>query len=86
MMAKVVIYTTGYCPYCFRAKDLLEQKGIAYTEIAVDNAPDKRAEMMRLSGRHTVPQIFIDQHPIGGCDDLYALNRRGDLDKLLKGS
>ncbi len=82
-MSDVVLYTTRYCPYCVRAKHLLEQKGVAFQEIAVDNDPQLRAEMTKKSGGHTVPQIFINEKPIGGCDDLYALERQGRLDELL---
>ena len=65
-MAKVVIYTTSYCPYCFRAKALLRSKNVEFDEIDVTDDPNLRAEMERLSARRTVPQIFIDAHPIGG--------------------
>lgn len=82
-MAKVKIYTTKICPYCVRAKQLLERKEINYQEVLVDLEPALREEMMRLSGRRTVPQIFINEQSIGGCDDLYALERAGELDKLL---
>ncbi len=82
-MSDVVIYTTRFCPYCVRAKHLLEQKGVAFQEIAVDSDPQLRAEMTQKSGGHTVPQIFINEKPIGGCDDLYALERQGRLDELL---
>ncbi len=82
-MAKVKIYTTKICPYCVRAKQLLERKEINYQEILVDVEPALREEMIRLSGRRTVPQIFINEQSIGGCDDLYALERTGELDKLL---
>ncbi len=82
-MSDVVIYTTRFCPYCVRAKHLLEQKGVAFQEIAVDSDPQLRAEMTKKSGGHTVPQIFINEKPIGGCDDLYALERQGRLDELL---
>jgi len=82
-MKGIVIYTTQYCPFCVRAKHLLEKKGKNYQEIAVDGDPVLRAEMTQKSGGHTVPQIFINQQPIGGCDDLYALERQGRLDELL---
>lgn len=83
-MAEVTIYTTLLCPYCYRAKSLLGQKGVKFTEIDVGMDPDKRSEMMqRAGGRHTVPQIFIDDRHVGGCDDLYALDRDGKLDPLL---
>lgn len=83
-MAKVVIYTKDFCPYCEHAKELLTHKGVAYTEIAVDKDPEQLQIMMRLSNRRTVPQIFINDQPIGGFDDLSALAASGELDKLLK--
>ncbi|RME53099.1 MAG: thioredoxin-disulfide reductase [Deltaproteobacteria bacterium] len=83
-MADVVIYTTDYCPYCHRAKKLLDQKGVPYEEIDVTNDPEQRRIMMERSGRRTVPQIFINGCPIGGCDDLYALEDSGELDRLLE--
>ncbi|HLU60849.1 MAG TPA: glutaredoxin 3 [Gammaproteobacteria bacterium] len=83
-MNRVEIYTTAWCGYCRRAKNLLESKGVAYEEIRVDAEPARRAEMLeRSEGRRTVPQIFIDGRGIGGCDDLFELERRGELDKLL---
>lgn len=82
-MAKVVIYTTKICPYCVRAKQLLDKKGVKYTEIAVDDDAEMRAELVTKTGRRTVPQIFINEQPIGGCDDLYALESAGKLDTLL---
>lgn len=83
-MAKVEIYTTLLCGYCYRAKKLLDSKGVAYSEVDLLAQPDKRAEMVqRASGRTSVPQIFIDGKHIGGCDDLHALEARGDLDRLL---
>jgi glutaredoxin 3 len=83
-MATVVMYSTEICPYCVQAKKLLDSKGVHYTEIRVDQHPAEREKMVALSGRRTVPQIFINDQPIGGCDDLYALNHSGELDKLLK--
>ncbi|MBP2158011.1 MULTISPECIES: glutaredoxin 3 [Asticcacaulis] len=82
-MAKIEIYTKPYCPYCERAKALLEQKGAEYKEIVASSDPDLRAEMNERSGRFTYPQIFIDDLHVGGCDDLMALNHRGGLDPLL---
>ncbi len=83
-MPAIVIYTTPYCPYCVRAKSLLSRKGATFTEIDVAADPDRRAEMTTLSGgRRTVPQIFIGDRHIGGCDDLMALDRKGGLDPLL---
>ena len=84
-MPKVTIYTTPICPYCVRAKQLLTKKGVAFEEIDVFMDADKRAEMEKKSGRYTVPQVFVDETPIGGCDELYALERRGELDPLLNG-
>ncbi|HEX8663877.1 MAG TPA: glutaredoxin 3 [Beijerinckiaceae bacterium] len=83
-MPPVTIYTKTWCPYCMAAKDLLNQKGIAFTEIEISGKPDLRDEMLRkANGRSTVPQIFIGSRHVGGCDDLYALDRKGELDKLL---
>ena len=83
-MANVVIYTTMLCPYCHRAKHLLKQKNIAFNEIDVTLHAEKRAEMMKqANGRSSVPQIFINHQGIGGCDELYALERAGKLDELL---
>ena len=83
-MPPVTIYTKTWCPYCMAAKDLLDQKGIAFTEIEISGKPDLRDEMLAKSnGRSTVPQIFIGSRHVGGCDDLYALDRKGELDKLL---
>ena len=75
-MAEVIIYSTEYCPYCIKAKELLNRKNIPFTEIRVDLQPELREEMITKSGRKTVPQIFINGQPIGGCDDLYALETR----------
>jgi glutaredoxin 3 len=83
-MAKVEIYTTAICPFCDRAKALLRKKGISYDEIDVGADPDLRQAMVeRTGGRRTVPQIFIDGVPVGGSDDLYALEAKGLLDALL---
>ena len=82
-MANVVMYCTRFCPYCVRAKSLLEHKGVEYNEISIDSDHQKRQEMMQLSGRTSVPQIFIDNDHIGGCDDLYALEAEGGLDTKL---
>ena len=83
-MPHVEIYTKSTCPYCIRAKKLLELKGAAFEEVPVDFGGAKRAEMIqRASGRTTVPQIFIDGRHIGGCDDLMNLERDGKLDALL---
>ena len=80
----VVIYTTMFCPYCHNAKALLKRKGVAFKEIAVDGNRAARREMSeRADGRTSVPQIFIDDDHIGGCDDLYALEEAGTLDAVL---
>ena len=83
MTDNVVIYTTATCPYCLRAKALLESKQIAYREIAVDNSPELRLEMTQKAGRTSVPQIWIGSTHVGGCDDLYAAESTGELDRLL---
>lgn len=80
---KVVMYATGWCPYCARARELLERKGAALEIIDVDRDPALRQQMMARSGRHTVPQIFIGDVHVGGCDDLHALDTQGGLDPLL---
>ena len=83
-MAKIEIYTTQICPYCVRAKELLKRKGAEYTEIHVDQDDASRQAMMeRAGGRRSVPQIFINDQHIGGCDDLYALEQAHKLDSLL---
>lgn len=83
-MRTVEIYVKTFCPYCVRAERLLEAKGIAFTEYVIDMDPGKRQEMIqRANGRTTVPQIFIDGLHVGGCDDLYALEREGKLNALL---
>jgi glutaredoxin 3 len=83
-MAEVDIYTTMWCPYCARAKSLLEKKGVAYHEVSLDEEPRRRDEMIkRANGGRTVPQIFINGEHVGGCDDLYALDRAGKLDPKL---
>lgn len=82
-MAKIEIYTKATCPYCHRAKALLNSKGASFEEIAIDGDADTREKMIARSGRSTVPQIFIDGQHVGGCDDLHALDARGGLDPLL---
>lgn len=82
-MAKVEVYSSSHCPYCVMAKQLLDQKGVTYTEIRVDLDPEKRQEMMKKSRQRTVPQIFINNEPIGGYTDLVAMNNSKQLDKLL---
>lgn len=81
-MATVIIYTTPWCPYCVRAKKLLDQKNVSYTEIDV-SGHDERSKMVVLTGGRTVPQLLINDQPTGGCDELYALENSGKLDKLL---
>lgn len=83
-MSQVTIYTKPYCPFCVRALDLLERKGVAFDEIDAGFDPDKRQEMIRRSGRATFPQIFIGEAHIGGCDEMLALERAGELDPLLQ--
>lgn len=84
-MARVEIYTKFTCPYCMRAKMLLDEKGVAYEEYEISGQPEKRAEMIqRAGGRTTVPQVFIDGRHVGGSDDLYALEREGRLDPMLE--
>ena len=83
-MSAVKMYTTAVCPYCIRAKTLLKQRGVAQIEeIRIDTDPQQRAHMMEITGRRTVPQIFIGDTHVGGCDDLHALERSGQLDALL---
>lgn len=82
-MADVTIYTTAICPYCVRAKHLLKQKGISWTEIDVSHNAEERQALMVRTRQRTVPQIFINGEHIGGCDELYALERAGRLDPLL---
>lgn len=84
MMSQVTIYTKAYCPYCVRAKSVLDNKGVSYQEIRIDEQPELRPQMIELAGgRTTVPQIFIDSRHIGGCDDMLALDASGQLDTLL---
>ena len=86
MMAMVEIYTWAYCPFCIRAKALLAQKGVEYVEYGIDGDEEAREQMaQRANGKRSLPQIFINDRHIGGCDDLYALNRQGQLDPLLEG-
>ena len=83
-MAQVELYTTLFCPYCVRAKALLDRKGVAFTDIDITEEPGRRAEMVRRAeGRTSVPQIFIDGEHIGGSDELVALDRTGQLDVKL---
>lgn len=83
-MAEVTIYSSWLCPFCYRAKELLQRKGVAFNEVLVDMRPRLRAEMReKAGGQNTVPQIFIDEVHYGGCDDLFALDAAGKLDPLL---
>ncbi len=85
MAAKVEIYTWAFCPFCLRAKHLLTQKGVEFIEYGIDGDEVARAAMAeRAGGQRSVPQIFIDDQPIGGCDQIYDLEARGQLDALLK--
>lgn len=86
-MPRILMYCTKVCPYCIRAEQLLAKKGIdsdGIEKIRVDNHPEQRAEMMRITGRRTVPQIFIGDRHVGGFDDLVALDAAGELDPLLR--
>jgi len=82
-MAKILMYTTPYCPYCMRARQYLDKKEIAYDEIDVSNNPELRKEMIEKSGGYTVPQIFINEKPIGGCDEMFELAHEGELEDML---
>jgi glutaredoxin 3 len=87
-MARILMYSTRVCPYCIRAEQLLAKKGIAADQIEkirVDDYPQQREEMMRITGRRTVPQIFIGERHVGGFDDLAELDAAGELDSLLRG-
>lgn len=87
MTPKIRMYTTAVCPYCVRAEQLLRRKGVQEIEkIRVDLDPAQREEMMQITGRRTVPQIFIGSHHVGGCDDLYELEHQGRLEPLLQGA
>ena len=83
MQAKIIIYSKADCPYCDWAKQLLDKKNVSYNEIRIDLDEEQRIVMERLSGRRTVPQIFINEQPIGGFDDLATLEKAGTLDNLL---
>ena len=82
----VVMYTTSWCPYCERARKLLAAKNVTFSEIDIESAAERRAEMRNRSGRTSVPQIFIGDHHVGGSDDLAALEAAGKLDALLSGT
>ena len=83
--AVVTVYVSDWCPYCERAKGLLSQKNVVFSEINVEDEPKLREEMVARSQRRTVPQIFIGDRHIGGCDDLFELDRSGELDRLIQG-
>lgn len=83
-MKPVLIYTSAICPFCLRALALLDSKGVLYQNISVDGRPDIRQDMTQKAGRHTVPQIWIGDTHVGGCDDLVALEDKGLLDELLQ--
>jgi glutaredoxin 3 len=83
-MKRVLMYTTRFCPYCVMAKRLLDIKGVTVDEVRIDEDVARRDEMMRITGRRTVPQIFVGDTHVGGCDDLQALERAGKLDALLQ--
>lgn len=84
-MPSITIYTKGWCPYCSAAKRLLDEKGASFTEIDIEKTPEARAEMIqKAGGRTTVPQIFIGDRHVGGCDDIHALDDKGQLEPLLQ--
>ena len=85
LMQGVTLYTTRFCPFCIRAKMLLDHKGVPFEELPIDGDQALRQQMMERSGRHTVPQIWIGEAHIGGCDELFELERQGKLDTLLAG-
>jgi glutaredoxin 3 len=82
----VTVYVSDWCPYCRRAKDLLAQKNVEFSEINVEDRSDLREEMIARSKQRTVPQIFIGDRHVGGCDDLFELDRSGELDRLIQGA
>jgi glutaredoxin 3 len=84
--ASVTVYLSEWCPYCQRARSLLRQKNVAIKEINVEEQPEFREEMIARSHRRTVPQIFIGDKHVGGCDDLFELDRSGELDRLIQGA
>lgn len=84
MTPNIIIYSSSYCPYCVRAKELFKRKGVSFNEIFVDSDDKLREEMITKTNRRSVPQIFINDKHIGGCDDLYELERTGKLNDLLK--
>ena len=83
MSAQVIIYTSDLCGFCYRAKMLLDHKAVVYKEISVDGNPQVRQQMTSITGGRTVPQIIINNKPIGGCDEIFALERSNQLDDLL---
>ena len=83
-MSHIIVYSTGNCPYCVWAKQFLDAKRLPYEEIRIDLHPEKQLEMEKLSGKRSVPQIFINDKPIGGYDDLIQLSKNGELDILLR--
>ncbi len=83
-MVRVEIYVKTFCPYCYRAQMLLDSKGVEYETYVLDSSERRQEMIQRAFGRTTVPQIFIDDRHVGGCDDLYALDREGRLEQLLK--
>ena len=83
MSTQIIMYTKSWCPYCERARALLKAKGVAFKEIDIESQPEQREEMIRRSGRRTVPQIFVGSRHIGGSDDIYELDAAGGLDALL---
>ncbi len=84
-MPKVQVYTKQYCPFCVRAKALLQRKGVAFEEIDVENDDARRAWLVEASGQRTVPQVFVDGRPLGGFSDVDALDKQGKLDPILRG-
>ena len=82
-MANVTVYCTQFCPYCTQAKQLLDKKGVKYKEMNIDRDSSLRSQMQELSGRTSVPQIFIDDFHVGGCDDLFEMDFDGELDSKL---
>ena len=86
MTAQVIMYSSSLCGFCFRAKRLLDSKGLVYEEISVDGRSEVRQQMMQITGGRTVPQIIINGNAIGGCDELYLLDRQQKLDPLLAAS
>jgi glutaredoxin 3 len=85
-LPEVTLYVSDWCPYCQRAKSLLTQKNVVFKEINVEDEPGLRDEMIERSGRRTLPQIFIGNRHVGGCDDLVELERSGELDRLIQGA